>query len=171
MNRNQQKRKGPSASLSRRGLLIGAGSVAVGAGLTITLFSENSQAPGTPIRVFRSLSCICCGKWVAYLREAGFAPHVELTDDLRALRQSFGMPKQLASCHIAQIEDRWAIEGHVPAEDIRKLLTMKPDARGLVAPGMPLGSPGMEIPNRVPDSFEVMLVKADGTYESFSRHG
>jgi hypothetical protein len=87
--------------------------------------------------------------------------------DAAPVRSAFGIPDRLGSCHTAKVGG-YAIEGHVPASDIRRLLAEKPKAIGLAAPGMPAGSPGMDVPNSPP--YEVLLVRSDGTTTLFARH-
>lgn len=122
------------------------------------------------IRVVKSPSCGCCGKWVDHLRGDGFAVNTQDVDDVSPFKQQAGITPALASCHTAFI-DGYAIEGHVPAEDIRRLLAEKPDAIGLTVPGMPIGSPGMEIDGRPADAYDVLLIHRDGSTRVFSHHG
>jgi len=97
----------------------------------------------------------------------GFATKVHMVDDTAPIRKQLGIPEKLGSCHTAKVEG-YAIEGHVPASDIRRLLAEKPRARGLAAPGMPAGSPGMDMPNSPP--YDVLLVGNDGSATRFARH-
>lgn len=96
------------------------------------------------VQVFRSPSCGCCGKWVEHMEAAGFTVSETLTDDLDPIKQEHGVSEDLASCHTA-IADGYVIEGHIPAADVQRLLAEKPDVTGIAVPGMPIGSPGMEI--------------------------
>ena len=102
------------------------------------------------------------------MRQAGFTVEVRDTDDLAPIKAGLGVPYGKGSCHTAEI-DSYVIEGHVPAEDVRRLLTERPKARGLVLPGMPLGSPGMEMPDGRVQSYTVELVKEDGSTSTFRR--
>lgn len=126
-----------------------------------------AQSPAPVVEVWRSPTCGCCGAWVKHLQENGFATKVHMVDDTSAARRKLGIPEPLASCHTARVGG-YAIEGHVPASDIRRLLAEKPKARGLTAPGMPAGSPGMDVPNSPP--YEVLLVLEDGQAALFARH-
>ena len=123
------------------------------------------QAP--LVEVWRSPTCGCCGEWVKHLQKNGFATRIHMVDDTSSIRAKLGIPEKLGSCHTASVGG-YAIEGHVPASDIRRLLAQKPKARGLAAPGMPAGSPGMDIPNSPP--FDVVLVGEDGKPTLFARH-
>ncbi|MCC6594490.1 MAG: DUF411 domain-containing protein [Xanthomonadales bacterium] len=118
--------------------------------------------------VHKTPSCGCCGLWVEHMRQAGFTVEVRDTDDLAPIKAGLGVPYGKGSCHTAEI-DGYVIEGHVPAEDVRRLLTERPKARGLVLPGMPLGSPGMEMPDGRVQSYTVELVKEDGSTSTFRR--
>ena len=125
------------------------------------------------VTVWKTPSCGCCKDWVIHLRKEGF--HVVTNDvsDTAPVRQKLGLPAQFGSCHTAQVGG-YVIEGHVPAREIRRLLREKPVAIGLAVPGMPVGSPGMEMPGEmmgVRDAFDVVLVTPDGrsrVYESYA---
>ncbi len=120
--------------------------------------------------VHKSPTCGCCGLWVEHMQRAGFSVEVRDTDDLGSIKAQLGVPSGKGSCHTAEI-DGYLIEGHVPVDDIRKLLAERPKARGLVLPGMPLGSPGMETPDGRVQPYTVELVAEDGSTSPFSRHG
>lgn len=119
------------------------------------------------IDVFKSASCGCCKAWVEHLKANGFVTRVTDVDDPSAYRKRGGIPDALGSCHTGMVGG-YAIEGHVPASDIKRLLAQKPKARGLAVPGMPLGAPGMEGPRK--DPFDVLLVQGDGQTRVFQRH-
>lgn len=119
--------------------------------------------------VHKSPSCGCCGLWVEHLQQAGFTVEVRNEDNLNPIKERLGVPYGKASCHTAEIGG-YVIEGHVPAEDIKRLLAEKPTARGLVLPGMPLGSPGMEVPDGTVQPYTVELVRPDGTTEAYAEH-
>jgi hypothetical protein len=128
--------------------------------------SALAQSAAT-VEVFKSPSCVCCGKWVEHLRQNGFQVHSHDVNDVPATRNKLGMPDQLGSCHTATIGG-YVVEGHVPASDIRRLLKDKPKALGLAVPSMPPGSPGMESATPVP--YQTLLVQADGTSKVFAQH-
>ena len=114
----------------------------------------------THITVHKTPWCGCCTKWSAHLRDAGFEVSEIKHDDLTPIKQQYGVPPMMESCHTAVV-DGYAIEGHVPADDIKRLLEKKPDALGLAVPGMPTGSPGMEMGDSH-DAYDVLLFKQDG---------
>ena len=122
------------------------------------------------VEVWKSPSCGCCKAWIAHLEADGF--RLESHDvGNNAIRARLKVPAKLGSCHTA-LAGRYAIEGHVPAADVRRLLRDKPDAVGLAVPGMPLGSPGMDGPaydNRQ-EPYDVLLVAHDGSTSVFNRY-
>lgn len=138
--------------INRRLFLIAAGGMAVSAS---KLMAASPQNPGFMIRVVRSPDCGCCGAWIAHLEQHGFTVEEVLSDDMTAEKDRLGVPEQLRSCHTGFVEG-YVIEGHVPAGDIQRLLADRPTADGLAVPGMPIGSPGMEMGGRN-DAFDVLL--------------
>lgn len=106
--------------------------------------------------VSKDPSCGCCGAWVEHVRAAGFSVEVVETPEINRIKTRLGVPQALASCHTAEIGG-YVIEGHVPADTIKRLLAEKPSAKGLAVPGMPIGSPGMEVSGAEPDTYEVVL--------------
>ena len=103
------------------------------------------------------------------MQRAGFRTEIRNQDDLNPLKQQLGVPYGKGSCHTAEVGG-YFVEGHVPAEDVKRLLREKPDARGLTVPGMPAGSPGMEIPDGSTQPYLVELVARDGTTSEYARH-
>ncbi len=120
--------------------------------------------------VHKSPTCGCCALWVDHMRAAGFEVQVRDTDNLNPIKERVGVPVGKGSCHTAQVGG-YFVEGHVPAEDIKRLLAQKPDAKGLVLPGMPAGSPGMEMPDGTTQAYTVELVGRDGSTHAFAQHG
>ena len=125
-----------------------------------------AQAP-LPIEVWKDPNCGCCGEWVKHLEANGFKVKVNDTGN-NAVRAKLGIPAKLGSCHTALMAG-YAIEGHVPAADIKRLIAEKPAAAGLAVPGMPIGSPGMEAGDRR-DPYDVLLVMKDGSTRVFQSH-
>ncbi|MDR2688424.1 MAG: DUF411 domain-containing protein [Azoarcus sp.] len=119
------------------------------------------------IDVHKNPNCGCCAAWELHLREAGFTVRGHETQDIAATRARFGMPESMASCHTAKVGD-YLIEGHVPGEDIKRLLAEQPPALGLAVPGMPAGSPGMETGEAA--SYDTLLVGKDGASRIFQHH-
>ncbi|MFA5937779.1 MAG: DUF411 domain-containing protein [Sinimarinibacterium sp.] len=140
--------------------------------LTVFLSAACSKAApdGAPIvTVYKSPTCQCCSVWIEHLKQSGFATRVEAQRDLAPVRTRLGVPATLAACHTAVVNG-YLVEGHVPAEDIRRLLAEKPNAKGIAVPGMPVGSPGMEMGERH-DPYEVLLFDGAGETQVFARHG
>jgi len=133
--------------------------------------ADVATGAGTPkITVYKSDSCGCCKLWVQHLLDAGFAVQAHDVDNLASVKERVGVPAGKGSCHTAEV-DRYFLEGHVPAAEIRRLLRERPAARGLTVPGMPLGSPGMEMPSGQVDRYDVLLVGMDGSTSVYARYG
>lgn len=142
---------------SRRTFLLGAG----GAAAAYALPRAGWAATELPrLTVTRDPGCGCCGGWVAHVKAAGFPVEVVETADLAPLKARLGVPQALISCHTAEVAG-YVIEGHVPAEAVRRLLAERPRATGLDVPGMPIGSPGMEVPGTGPETYAVVLFTPD----------
>lgn len=138
--------------------------------LLVLLASAGSawaQAALPEVEVYKSPYCGCCEEWVKHMRHNGFRVNTHDANDVPAARQQLGMPNELGSCHTAKVGG-YVVEGHVPAADIRRLLKEKPKAVGLAAPGMPVGSPGMETGKPVP--YDTLLVQTDRSTRIFARH-
>ena len=124
-------------------------------------------ADATQVEVWKDPSCGCCGEWVSYLRKAGFAVTVRDKGNTAA-RARASIDVKYGSCHTAFV-DGYALEGHVPVREIRRLLKERPDAIGLAVPGMVIGSPGMEQGGQV-DPYKVLLLLRDGTARDYASY-
>ncbi|WP_018403607.1 DUF411 domain-containing protein [Marinobacter gelidimuriae] len=120
------------------------------------------------IHVYKSPTCGCCTDWIKHLEDNGFEVEVSEVDNVTPVKIEAGLTPALASCHTAFIND-YVIEGHVPADDIKRLLSQAPQARGLSVPGMPAGSPGMEMGDRK-DPYQVLLFNTNGQTRVFTEH-
>ncbi|CCE22210.1 DUF411 domain-containing protein [Methylotuvimicrobium alcaliphilum] len=118
--------------------------------------------------VYRSPSCGCCGKWVKHLKDNNFNVVDNVVHDVDSVKRKYGVPSELASCHTAIVGD-YVIEGHVPVEDIEKLLSLKADVLGVAVPGMPVGTPGMEMGDRK-DAYKVIAFDKEGRKQVFGVH-
>jgi hypothetical protein len=129
-----------------------------------------AQAPSVHVEVWKSPTCGCCKDWITHMEKSGFRFTVHEVGNT-AMRQRMKIPMALGSCHTAVI-GRYAIEGHVPARDVLRLLKEKPDAIGLTVPGMPVGSPGMDGPEYGgrKDPYDVLLIAMDGSTRVFSSY-
>jgi hypothetical protein len=153
-----------NTKISRRALLLAAA--------TMPLASLAQPARKVPVEVWKDPSCGCCKEWVTHLEQNGFSVTVNDTGNA-AVRARLGIPQNLGSCHTAVVGG-YAIEGHVPAREIQRLLKEKPAALGLSVPGMPVGGPGMDGPSYRGrrDPYDVLLVlKAGGVraYASYNK--
>jgi len=138
----------------------------------LALPSRAPRAQGAPVvEVYKSPTCGCCSDWIKYMQANGFG-NVRAYDVGNAKKRAeVGMSLRFGSCHTALI-DGYVIEGHVPVREIRRLLKERPKALGLAVPGMPLGSPGMEVDDGRVDRYEVLLVQKDETatvYATYER--
>ncbi|MES2759297.1 MAG: DUF411 domain-containing protein [Pseudomonadota bacterium] len=126
-----------------------------------------ASAAAPVIDVYKSATCGCCEEWIKHLRSAGLKVKAHNVEDTSVHRMKAGIPEQLGSCHTGIVRG-YALEGHVPASDIKRLLKEKPKAKGLAVPGMPLGSPGMEGARK--DAYDVLLVKANGSTSVYKHY-
>ncbi len=137
--------------------------------VAVTTWTGLASAAGTPaIIAYRNPGCGCCEKWAEQLKAAGFDVSMQDDADLSARRAAAGVPDELEGCHTALMGD-YVIEGHVPLADIQRLLTEKPQIRGIAVPGMPMGSPGMEM-GEMRDAYDVVAFATDGTRSVFTKY-
>lgn len=122
------------------------------------------------IKFVKSPTCGCCGAWEEHLRADGFTveSHAIPDEELWDIKARFGLTDETSSCHTGLING-YLVEGHVPATDIRRLLAERPTARGITVPGMPMGSPGMEMGGDV-EPYDTLLINPDGSTEVFESH-
>lgn len=141
--------------------------VVVAAGPAALLPPANAQ-PLPQVTAYRTASCGCCKGWLQHMRANGFQVRDVVVADLSAIKRRLGIPAQLSSCHTAQVAG-FALEGHIPASDVKLLLRKHPTVAGIAVPGMPLGSPGMESAYGK-EPFTVMTFTRDGRIQPFSKH-
>ncbi len=118
--------------------------------------------------MYKDPNCGCCGKWAEHMREHGFKVKEVATAEMGQVKGEAGVPQALGSCHTAKVGG-YVVEGHVPAADVRRMLTEKPAIAGISAPGMPMGSPGMEGPYPA-DRYDVVSFDAQGRTAVFASH-
>jgi hypothetical protein len=135
--------------------------------ILVSLF-VSSNVTASEIYVYKNPYCGCCNKWIAYLKEQGYAVKSENNSMLPAMKEVIGVTPELTSCHTAVVNG-YFLEGHVPAEDIKRLLDERPDIKGLAVPGMPIGAPGME-QGDTKERYDVIAVKKDGSTYVYSTH-
>jgi hypothetical protein len=148
--------------LSRRQLL---GIVSLVATAALRPFAQS----GAAVQVYKDPTCGCCALWVEHLRKAGFTATVTDVEDMTALKTKHGVPPRARSCHTAVTGD-YVIEGHVPAADVQRLLKERPSVVGIGVPGMPIGSPGMEVAGVKPQPYDVLAFDKAGQTTVFASH-
>lgn len=153
--------------LALGGVLLGT--LAAGA-IAGSLIGASGQGDGPVIQVYKTPTCGCCSDWTGYLDDEGFAVEAEdvTQRELNEIKQEAGLDRSLASCHTAFVGD-YVVEGHVPAREIRRLLAEEPDIAGISVPGMPVGSPGMEVGDRK-DPYQVVAFDDAGETSVFARY-
>ena len=153
----------PTPFTRRRILAATAGALVFGPG--------RAQAAPRDLTVYKTPWCGSSKAWVAHMARAGFRPKVVEQEDLEPVRRRYAIPFALSSCHTAVVGG-YVVEGHVPPADVLRLLRERPRALGLTAPGMPIGSPGMEQPGGRTEPFEtLLLLDRAGRTRRFARHG
>ena len=123
-----------------------------------------------PLTVYKTASCGCCTGWITTMRRAGYAPKVVVVEDISPIGARLGVPFELSSCHLTTVGG-YVVVGHVPPTDVARLLKERPKALGITVPGMPAGSPGMEMPDGRRDKYETLLLLPGGRTRTFARHG
>jgi len=141
---------------------------AAGAGLAVAVLPSFAAGTLPQVEVFKSPACGCCGAWVDHLKAAGFPVKVTVVGDTTVTRKRYGLPDKFGSCHTG-IVDGYVVEGHVPAPEVKRLLATRPTAIGIAVPGMPPGSPGMEVGDRK-DAYDVFLIDKSGRETVFAHY-
>jgi hypothetical protein len=146
--------EGPAMpTISRRPLL---------AGLMLLAAAPRAIAATPTLEVWKMRGCSCCAGWAKHFEAAGFMTKIQEVDDVGAVRAELGVPADLGGCHTSKVEG-YIVEGHVPVAAVQRLLDERPTILGLAVPGMPLGSPGMEVEGEPAEPFEVFAFSADGS--------
>lgn len=138
------------------------------AGVSVALWSLTNSTTGPQVVVYKSPTCQCCNKWIAHLEQNGFKVTAKNTRNVKSIKEKYGIKHNFSACHTAVIAG-YFVEGHVPAQSIHRLLSEKPDIKGITVPGMPIGSPGMEQGTRK-QPYNVLAIDVDGStaiYESY----
>lgn len=141
-------------AMTRRSFALGLSA------LPLLLRSGQAQEALPKVVVTKDPLCDCCGRWISYMRRAGYTVEVTDTSDVAGVKTRLGVPNDLVSCHTSEIGG-YVVEGHVPDAAIRRLLTKAPDATGIAVPGMPAGAPGMDVPG-AHDAYDVILFGPSG---------
>lgn len=130
-------------------------------GFVVSMLENTVANPTANVVVYKSPTCGCCTKWADHMHKSGFEVKEIAIENLNSIKVEHGITSETASCHTAIVEG-YVVEGHVPAKEVKRLLSERPDARGLTVPGMPIGSPGMEVEGRQADAYDVLLIEKDG---------
>ena len=144
--------------------IVAAAAAASAAG-AVAVFRDGS-AQGPVMVVYKSPTCGCCTAWVTHVKRAGFRVESHDTANVQPIKDGWGVPSDLISCHTARV-DGYVIEGHVPADLIQRLLQERPAVVGIATPGMPNGSPGMEGGEAEP--YDVVTFDREGRTALFAR--
>lgn len=129
---------------------------------------STAVAADDEVVMYKDPNCGCCGKWAEHMRTHGFKVKEVATTEMGQVKGEAGVPQALGSCHTAKVGG-YVVEGHVPAADVRRMLTEKPAIAGISAPGMPMGSPGMEGPYPA-DRYDVVSFDAQGRTAVYASH-
>jgi hypothetical protein len=147
-------------SLTRRHLVAAAPAL---------LATSACAKPARALTIYKTASCECCEGWISSMSRAGFESKVVVQDDISPIWRRHGVPDELSSCHVAEIGGYITV-GHVPAQDVERLLRERPKAIGLTVPAMPWGSPGMERPDGLREPYDTLLLLPGGGQRVFARH-
>ena len=165
--RNQGIRKRPLIDIERKKLPATRKSILQTVFAVSLAVAQPIGAAAPQVYVFKTPTCGCCSKWVEHLRANGFDVNVQDVTSTAEYRRKYGVPEKLQSCHTAVVSG-YAIEGHVPAQEIQRLLKNRPKAKGLAVPGMPAGSPGMEGPRS--DAYAVLIFDGEGRASVYQKY-
>lgn len=150
---------------------FGLGIVIAVAGIFAYLYFTSTSGPDElpDVTVYQNPTCECCTDWAEYMEQEGFNVELEVVESTRPVREDLGVPEALGSCHTALVGDH-VVEGHVPAEDVKRMLVDEREIHGVAVPGMPVGSPGMERGDRV-DAYNVIAFNRQGQTEVYAQYG
>ena len=148
-------------------LVLGGGFFVVTARADASPSVDATLVAANPVLVYKTPTCGCCSEWVKHLQEAGFEVETRDLDNLTAIKAELGVDPKLQSCHTAVVGD-YVVEGHVPADVIARILEEEPNIAGVAVPGMPVGSPGMEMGSRV-DPYEIIAFDHEGNAKVYDR--
>jgi len=160
------KDTGKSGFITRRRALFALGAAVV-AGGSWAAFLNPTPTMAEEVVVYKDPSCECCGRWVNHMRRNGFSVVVYNVDDMDPIKRKAGIPDALESCHTAFVGG-YSVEGHVPASDIKKMISERTTIKGLAVPGMPSSAPGMDSPDREP--YTVMAFSSDGATRKYASY-
>lgn len=152
--------------ISRREFLVRSAGLASVAAVARPL---GALVPGPLVAVYKNPTCKCCTRWVEHLKLNGFVTEVHDLDSVDGVKDRYGVPSAIRGCHTGVV-DGYVVEGHVPADDITRLLKERPKVAGLAVPGMPPSSPGMYQPGDAKEPYDVLAFQKSGTTTKFATH-
>ena len=155
--------------MKRSVIILAVMLASVSAGAQRSQQASTSLGAGATVEVFKSPTCGCCSKWVDHLRSHGFTVRTTDTEAMDDIKARHRIPQSARSCHTALVGG-YVVEGHVPAADVQRLLKERPAVAGIAVPGMPIGSPGMEVPGMKAQSYDVVAFTKQGTTRVFASH-
>ena len=161
--RKGPRNRGPRRALAVLGTVIIVGAIVIASGSGLL---GGAGAKATEVEIYKSPYCGCCSQWIKHLRANGFRTSVRNVEDLELVKAANGVPQHLQSCHTALV-DGYVVEGHVPADLIRRLLAERPDVAGIAVPGMPSSAPGMDQPTG--ERYTVMIFDKKGRTAVYAR--
>jgi len=129
---------------------------------------SRAQTAAPTVTVYKSPTCGCCSKWIEHMRSNGFEVKSTDVEDVSSIKTANGVPREAESCHTALVGG-YVLEGHVPPDSVKRLLSEKPKVAGLAVPGMPVGSPGMEVPSGQVQHYDVVSFTKGGPTAVFDR--
>lgn len=134
----------------------------------VWLAAQTRTVAKPQMTVYKSATCGCCKNWIAHMEANGFAVKAFDVDDIDKVKAEKGVPKSAASCHTG-IVNGYVVEGHVPADAVLKMLKEKPDIAGIAVPGMPVGSPGMEVDGGFKQPYAIVSIDKAGKTKIYER--
>jgi hypothetical protein len=137
-------------------------------GAPALLAAQQRRSAPPVMTVYKDANCGCCTEWIKHVEGAGLTVNARNVPDLNAIKRELGVPGSLASCHTGVL-GKYLVEGHVPADLILRLWREQPAGRGLAVPGMPIGSPGMEVPGTPAERYQVLLFANTGATSVYAR--
>jgi hypothetical protein len=143
--------------------------IAMAAAASFGIAAAQQREAAPLVEVYKSPTCGCCSKWIEHMRANGFTVKTTDVGDMTKIKAARGVPDQVQSCHTG-IVNGYVVEGHVPAADVHRLLKEKPAVVGIAAPGMPVGSPGMETPHVKAEKYDVVTFDKKGATGVFAKH-
>lgn len=139
-------------------------------GLAVHANSSRAAEQALMLTVYKTPTCGCCAKWVEHMKDNGFTVHVTDLNDLSSIKARHNVPAATQTCHTGVISG-YVVEGHVPASDVKRMLKERPAIAGIAVPGMPAGSPGMEVPGIKAPAYQVLSFDKRGQTRVFAQHG